>query len=228
MLNKTAIAAVTVLSLWASSATASVFQVSVWTGPNDGIDSSNVADIAHMPSTPADAQFTFTTAIDGFNGSASTPTNAQFFSGGAISGFSSPEHVFTNDPAGQAAFLATIMSTPLDGTVEYVLLTTPISTGTSHTETALHDDGMSLYAPGLTNILSSSGETVAKAETFVLPAGSYTLTGVYVEAQGAPAALQFTTAVPEPSTWAMMIFGFIGVGFMSYRRKSKDSRFRIA
>jgi hypothetical protein len=28
------------------------------------------------------------------------------------------------------------------------------------------------------------------------------------------------TAVPEPSTWAMMILGFAGVGFMAYRRKS--------
>ena len=27
-------------------------------------------------------------------------------------------------------------------------------------------------------------------------------------------------AVPEPSTWAMMILGFIGVGFMAYRRKN--------
>jgi hypothetical protein len=28
------------------------------------------------------------------------------------------------------------------------------------------------------------------------------------------------TAVPEPFTWAMMILGFFGVGFMAYRRKS--------
>jgi len=28
------------------------------------------------------------------------------------------------------------------------------------------------------------------------------------------------TAVPEPSTWAMMIAGFLGVGFLAYRRKS--------
>jgi hypothetical protein len=28
------------------------------------------------------------------------------------------------------------------------------------------------------------------------------------------------SAVPEPSTWAMMIFGFVGVGFMAYRRKT--------
>jgi hypothetical protein len=27
-------------------------------------------------------------------------------------------------------------------------------------------------------------------------------------------------AVPEPSTWAMMILGFCGLGFMAYRRKS--------
>lgn len=27
-------------------------------------------------------------------------------------------------------------------------------------------------------------------------------------------------AVPEPSTWAMMLLGFCGVGFMAYRRKS--------
>jgi hypothetical protein len=27
--------------------------------------------------------------------------------------------------------------------------------------------------------------------------------------------------VPEPSTWAMMITGFAGAGFMAYRRKKK-------
>jgi PEP-CTERM motif len=32
-----------------------------------------------------------------------------------------------------------------------------------------------------------------------------------------------TTAVPEPSTWAMMILGFAGIGFMAYRRKSKPA-----
>jgi hypothetical protein len=32
-----------------------------------------------------------------------------------------------------------------------------------------------------------------------------------------------TAAVPEPSTWAMMILGFAGIGFMAYRRKSKPA-----
>lgn len=35
-------------------------------------------------------------------------------------------------------------------------------------------------------------------------------------------------AAPEPSTWAMMIFGFLGVGFMSYRRRTAKSSFRFA
>jgi hypothetical protein len=32
-----------------------------------------------------------------------------------------------------------------------------------------------------------------------------------------------TGGVPEPSTWAMMILGFAGIGFMAYRRKSKPA-----
>jgi len=34
------------------------------------------------------------------------------------------------------------------------------------------------------------------------------------------------TAVPEPSTWAMMILGFAGVGVMAYRRK-RQGAFRL-
>lgn len=33
---------------------------------------------------------------------------------------------------------------------------------------------------------------------------------------------------PEASTWAMMILGFLGVGFISYRRKSANSSLRVA
>lgn len=38
----------------------------------------------------------------------------------------------------------------------------------------------------------------------------------------------FTSPIPEPSTWAMMILGFFGVGFMAYRRKSQGAALRIA
>jgi hypothetical protein len=34
--------------------------------------------------------------------------------------------------------------------------------------------------------------------------------------------VRFTvTAVPEPTTWAMMLLGFAGIGLLAYRRKSK-------
>jgi PEP-CTERM motif len=39
--------------------------------------------------------------------------------------------------------------------------------------------------------------------------------------------LSVTAPVPEPSTWAMMILGFMGVGFMAYRRKNRFA-FRLA
>jgi hypothetical protein len=39
----------------------------------------------------------------------------------------------------------------------------------------------------------------------------------------ADVALTAVSDVPEPSTWAMMILGFAGVGFMAYRRKSKST-----
>jgi hypothetical protein len=35
--------------------------------------------------------------------------------------------------------------------------------------------------------------------------------------------MSVTAAVPEPSTWAMMILGFVGLGFMAYRRKGNQA-----
>jgi hypothetical protein len=35
------------------------------------------------------------------------------------------------------------------------------------------------------------------------------------------------SAVPEPSTWAMMILGFVGIGFMAYRRKQNGPALRV-
>jgi hypothetical protein len=42
---------------------------------------------------------------------------------------------------------------------------------------------------------------------------------------GAEAAemITITSGVPEPATWAMMILGFFGVGFMAYRRKNQTA-----
>jgi probable HAF family extracellular repeat protein len=53
------------------------------------------------------------------------------------------------------------------------------------------------------------------------------IVGNYIDANGidhgflATPDVRFlaTSAVPEPSTWAMMILGFLGLGFLAYRRR---------
>jgi hypothetical protein len=61
-------------------------------------------------------------------------------------------------------------------------------------------------------------------ETFNFSGGSFTVSVNDVTATtGDPnitGTITLTAGVPEPSTWAMMILGFMGVGFMAYRRKS--------
>jgi len=60
--------------------------------------------------------------------------------------------------------------------------------------------------------------------------GTYTLSFVvdnFAQGSGNPSGLD-VGAVPEPATWAMMILGFMGVGFMAYRRKSSSQSFRLA
>jgi hypothetical protein len=36
-------------------------------------------------------------------------------------------------------------------------------------------------------------------------------------------SVTLNAAVPEPSTWAMLLLGFAGIGFMAYRRKAKPA-----
>jgi hypothetical protein len=47
--------------------------------------------------------------------------------------------------------------------------------------------------------------------------------GVAVMADGAtPVVLDYVAgSVPEPATWAMMLLGFAGLGFLGYRRSGR-------
>jgi len=53
------------------------------------------------------------------------------------------------------------------------------------------------------------------------PAAGYPTAGYWT------ASFPVTAAVPEPATWAMMMLGFAGLGFMGYRRKSKASTLAV-
>ncbi len=71
-----------------------------------------------------------------------------------------------------------------------------------------------------------SRETVAIGADIVAPSGASGQSGLY------DGTLLFATpvvaGVPEPSTWAMLLLGFAGVGFMGYRRSRKDQGLALA
>ncbi len=87
------------------------------------------------------------------------------------------------------------------------------------TGSVTHDDGASLYSgSGNAVVFDSSSPTSVTSTGYTLPGGSFDL--VYVEANGAPAVLDFNvTSVPEPMSIAILGVGLIGLGVMS-RRKS--------
>jgi hypothetical protein len=53
--------------------------------------------------------------------------------------------------------------------------------------------------------------------------GAATLVGGAIGGDVRGLAFEISAAVPEPSTWAMMILGFAGVGYMTYRRKRQTT-----
>jgi hypothetical protein len=82
-----------------------------------------------------------------------------------------------------------------------------------------------------------SSQTFTTIGTSVLGAtanagsGPYSVTEEYTitaTGEGSANSTAILTAVPEPATWAMMILGFIGVGFMAHRRKDRPTGFRFA
>jgi len=65
----------------------------------------------------------------------------------------------------------------------------------------------------------------------ILAAGNYYLdisgTGGGTSGYGGNLSVASVTATPEPATWAMMLLGFAGIGFVAYRRRSQNAVFRL-
>lgn len=94
---------------------------------------------------------------------------------------------------------------------------------------------ISFYAPGIGNGFVIMDDTVPLIDTSsVLPmyqgsedaptflVGNYVLLNFFGDAE--VGSMTISAAVPEPSTWAMMLLGFAGVGFMAYRRRGQIAR----
>jgi phospholipase/lecithinase/hemolysin len=75
---------------------------------------------------------------------------------------------------------------------------------------------------GFTNTTDACGAiALADCSKYVYWDGIHPTTAAHQEI--ADAFLAIASPVPELSTWAMMILGFAGVGFMAYRRKSRQA-----
>jgi PEP-CTERM motif-containing protein len=82
-----------------------------------------------------------------------------------------------------------------------------------------------ISATGLTLASLAADTTGSFFVADVAGTGTSIINGVVTRNTG---IIDFTlAAVPEPSTWAMMILGFVGIGFMAYRRKGQGN-FRFA
>jgi PEP-CTERM motif len=63
----------------------------------------------------------------------------------------------------------------------------------------------------------------------VITSGTLTTTGAITSLSQVRVDVgTLSPAVPEPSTWAMIVLGFFGVGFMAYRRRNPTRAVRIA
>jgi hypothetical protein len=203
-----------------------------------GTDASaaTLANIQAHPGSFIQYQFTYTGLNDIMwqNFGAQTGPNlaSQFVNAGDITSFS-------GGAAQQTAFLASTLSVKGDAQTAFFnisgLISGTITPGTLQPPPAApsgsfisHDDGATFIIGGVTQF-SNAPETNDAVD--VVPGGTFSGASFnlyYVEGNGAPAILDvhlaganLTTDVPEPSTWAMMILGFFGVGFLAYRRKSK-------
>jgi hypothetical protein len=130
----------------------------------------------------------------------------------AISGLVPPP----NDPGGLFGFNNTIIAN--GGAAPY----------------SLDSGGIGFYVDGIFNYYTPGNPNgnVDPEATFNLygnggSSGTVSTTASYDANTTFNGTYSITAAVPESSTWAMMILGFFGVGFMAYRRKRNGPALRL-
>jgi hypothetical protein len=114
-------------------------------------------------------------------------------------GYQDPANTITVDITSSQIFITDVLIT--NGTNSPLMFT-------------LKDSAFSNITSVLDNFAGSDFSLVG--DTFTFTTSSFPGPGTFT-------AVFNVGAVPEPSTWAMMILGFASVGFMAYRRRSKPA-----
>jgi hypothetical protein len=166
-----------------------------------------------------------TTAV-GFSNGAGSPQIITFTSGDAfnteasgqavISPFGTTFNDLTMTASGTASAFTALLLNVIVATNETLTFTspTPITSGATQQVTANGENFILVSA--------INGETFHSL--------SFTSSGnlSHVQQVRVDIAGGVTPAIPEPSTWAMMVIGFFGIGFLAYRRKQNGQAFRMA
>jgi hypothetical protein len=197
------------LALLASTslANANTLQGSIW--ENMATIAGN-ATIANIPGTTPDVTFSINSPINMASGSLYTIGE---FLGSQPGGFS----VITG---------ASQLGNTADNT--FWEFTGTVSVTNGQTFTAGHDDGLQLQI-GSNLVINAPGPTgfATTIVTYTGPTGNLPFILTYGECCGAPAdlsiSLPFSSAVPEPATWGMMLLGFAGLGFAFRQSRRKVS-----
>jgi hypothetical protein len=154
--------------------------------------------------------------VDGF--SLTSPTEVKFVSSG--------DGVFTGGGTGSVVF-------NLQFGNSFLIQDSPFLTDQNSSSTVVHDFVLqpgdylfnwSMEADAQSG--SSAGGTVASSTADLSNTGRLTIDAItpgvtLTFLSGANYSSDGVGAVPEPSTWAMMILGFCGIGFMAYRRNNR-------
>lgn len=111
----------------------------------------------------------------------------------------------------------------------------PLSVGERMTERTLGgaNTNVPLGSTGLLFVIGTSNQTPAEGQFPVFNLASGPGNSVFDGIVNGTTFLNVTgtaniSAVPEPSTWAILILGFCGLGFMAYRRKQTGQQFSFA
>jgi hypothetical protein len=91
---------------------------------------------------------------------------------------------------------------------------------------------------GVFNIPGASPIDIGSSMKLLVPTGATKLFLGFADASGFngisgdysdnAGSLTITASVPEPAAWAMLILGFVGIGFLAFRRKQNGPAFRLA
>jgi hypothetical protein len=154
------------------------------------------------------------------------PSNPLSFNSNGTTDYTLGSFLATGGATGVTFHNGAAAGDTLNGTIFEFTGTVSVTTG--ETFTAGHDDGMTLTIGGVT-VISAPGPTAftLSTSTYTGPSGNQPFQLVYGECCGAPGVLNvdlpLTSVIPEPSTWAMMMAGFAGLGLAAFRRSRKGA-----